>query len=321
MPASNKNTTKSNHQPHRGTTKSINKTKQMETKSQGRPTCFQTYFAECFPCQAWFAVEEPSTLKKLDVAATFGPVGFLPIVQKLNTCGYILVTQVQAWLASPNLAFYYAYFTSWAMGLASLYSLLSISNSICALSQPDNGRVQGRGKFTWIVFNLAVFAQSLATVIYWTLVHDYDEDEIDYLSVATHGLVFLGVCIDGFVFSRIPLRWMHLWLNWILTAIYLGWTIVHNLLEIGNPNENDNDEETNDDAIYSRLSWREDDREGSATLSGLVLLLVTPVLFGLLRTISVYNPCCCCMDSDGKGGHDRRRYLEADIEQGYRRVK
>ena len=269
---------------------------------------------ECLPCQPWFSVEEPSTERKLDVPATFGPVTALSFLGKVCTCGYIVLTQVMAWEASPYLYFYYAYYTSWSLFFATLYAVFSFLNSMCQIPQPVDGRVQGRGKITWIVFNLAVFGQGLSTLVYWALVHDYGR-QVEYLEVATHGLVFAVVCIDGFVISRIPLRWMHIWLGWTVLGCFLLWTIVHEALGIGNPNEQDNDPETNDDAIYSSLSWNEENARQSAVLAGIMLLVVTPALFCILRSLSVWNACgCCCGGQDT----DRRRYIP-DPEKGYLR--
>ncbi|KAL7559147.1 hypothetical protein ACA910_010226 [Epithemia clementina (nom. ined.)] len=277
------------------------------------PTCCQNCCQECIPCQPWFAVEEPSSRKKLDVAASFGPSTGMAFVSKLLTCGYIVATQVMAWMASPYLYFYYAYYTSWALLFATIYALLSIGNTMCEVPQPLDGRVGGRAKFTWIMFNLAIFAQGLATLVYWSMVHDYSEMPI-YLDVATHGIVFVVVAIDGFVISRIPLRWMHLWLSWTVLGIYLIWSYVHEALQIGNPNENDNDPATNDDAIYASLSWKDEDVPQTTVLALALWLVVSPVLFCLLRAVSVWNGNCC-------GNSDRRRYLTDDVEHGYRRVK
>ena len=84
---------------------------------------------------------------------------------------------------------------------------------------------------------------------------------MEYQDIAVHGIVFVVVSVEGFRMNRIPLRWMHLWLCWALTLAYIIWSIIHGplVLDLGNPNEEDNDPNTNVDAIYADLSWADDD--------------------------------------------------------------
>ncbi|KAL7559149.1 hypothetical protein ACA910_010228 [Epithemia clementina (nom. ined.)] len=284
-------------------------------------SCCGSFYSEIWPFQPWFAVEEPSTQRMLDVSATFGPVTSLAFLAKFVTCGYVVATQYMAWTASRYPLFFYAYYTSWSLLFATIYSAFSFMNCMYEVAQPEDGIVRGRAQYTWVVFNLAVFSQFLATVaafVNWIVVLDAEERP-DYLTLATHGFVFLVICVDGFLIGRIPLRWMHIWLSWALMGLFLIWSILHESLGIGNPNDNDKNPETNDDAIYSSLAWNDENGIRKSFIASVLLFLASPILFGILRAISVgqLTP-YCWFDylSD-----DRRRYLEPDVELGYRRVK
>mmetsp|Transcript_23627 Transcript_23627/g.65710 ORF Transcript_23627/g.65710 Transcript_23627/m.65710 type:complete len:280 (+) Transcript_23627:67-906(+) len=267
-----------------------------------------TLCREGYPCQPWYCAEEFTTKKILDIPATFGPGGICAFLFKLVMSTFVVGTQFYAWSKSPDPLFYYAYYTSWALLFATLYATISTYNTI-NLPEQTNGLVQGRTKYTWVVFNIAIFSQCLATIIFWAIVYDW-ETPLSYLDVATHGGVFAAILVDGMFVSRIPLRWMHFWLDWGLLALYLIWTVIHGplVLDLGNPNSMDTDDDTNDDGIYAALSWQEDNIKSSLTLVLIVGLIVAPVVFGLLRTVSI----SFC-------GWDRRRYLkksDADVELG-----
>ena len=222
--------------------------------------CTSMFLSEINACQPWFNCDVSSKGRTLDIPASFGPSTACDRVVKCLACGYILSTQILAWISSDELQFYYAYFTSIALLFAVIYSIASLGNSFFPPTQPETPHVQLFIKFTWIMFILAVFSQALATLIYWLLVHDWN-DTVEYLDIAVHGIVFVVVSVEGFRINRIPLRWMHLWLCWALTLAYIIWSIIHGplVLDLGNPNEEDNDPNTNDDAIYADLSWADDD--------------------------------------------------------------
>jgi hypothetical protein len=74
------------------------------------------------------------------------------------------------------------------------------------------------------------------------------------------------------------------------------------VLDVGNPNESDNDPDTNDDIIYPAVDW-EDDLVGTLVLILIVSLVAGPLVQLFLFVVSLYSPTC----------RVSRRYL-ADVE-------
>eukprot|EP00527_Entomoneis_sp_CCMP2396_P001866 CAMPEP_0198154916 /NCGR_PEP_ID=MMETSP1443-20131203/68856_1 /TAXON_ID=186043 /ORGANISM="Entomoneis sp., Strain CCMP2396" /LENGTH=483 /DNA_ID=CAMNT_0043821633 /DNA_START=354 /DNA_END=1806 /DNA_ORIENTATION=- len=253
---------------------------------------------EFSPCQSWFAVQEGEDDKPLNVADTFGGVDDLKMgLLKLVLTLFVLGTQVYTYVGSDNLYFYYfAYFSSWGMLWSILYMLLSLCNSAFDLPQPqpsfkttdvenDNDKenlqiISIRAKITWIFATLALLTGSTETIIYWTLVYEMGND-VSYLDLAPHGLVFLVVTIDAFHLNRIPLRWMHLWMVWGFTLSFICWSFLQGPLafDIDNPDQEDDDPDTNDDAIYANLSWQSDDITKTVIFSLSVTFILQPILF------------------------------------------
>mmetsp|Transcript_11329 Transcript_11329/g.14923 ORF Transcript_11329/g.14923 Transcript_11329/m.14923 type:complete len:325 (+) Transcript_11329:251-1225(+) len=269
-------------------------------------SCIGSFCSEFNPCQPWYEVKEHTQKQLLDIPATFAPRGLFVIVGKLICLAFMLSTQIFAWIESSHLNFYYAYFTSWALGLASLSVIVSFLNStIVPIRQPEGKTVSSWIKFSWMSFEVALVAEAITVVIFWTLV--YDGYTLEYLDVAAHGPPLFFLMMDGLYLNRIPLRWMHMWSTWVVVLAFLIWSIIHGPLvfDIGNPNEEDNDPDTNDDAIYANLSWDSDDISSTAVTSVLVLFVLQPILFGLLRSYSRYSWFQC-----GPCAKDRRRYLE-----------
>lgn len=64
--------------------------------------------------------------------------------------------------------------------------------------------------------------------------------------------------------------------------------LVPSMYYLGNPNQSsdDGDPDDNDDAIYAELSWKEDDIERTIILLLIILGVVVPILFAILRTYS-----------------------------------
>eukprot|EP00522_Entomoneis_paludosa_P019045 CAMPEP_0172447096 /NCGR_PEP_ID=MMETSP1065-20121228/6469_1 /TAXON_ID=265537 /ORGANISM="Amphiprora paludosa, Strain CCMP125" /LENGTH=343 /DNA_ID=CAMNT_0013198311 /DNA_START=132 /DNA_END=1163 /DNA_ORIENTATION=- len=288
-------------------------------------TChdFRTEFS---PCQPWFQVKEPLTDRYLDIPQSFGAHGSaLILVGKVLTTGVVVATLVLSMLESDHLDFFFAYFTSWSLAFSCLYTLTSLSNTLIPLQQPQSAEeheahndadveiivvAQSRVKWTWIIFDLSIVTQLTTVLVYWTLVYE-SGDSLDYLDILAHGPVFACVLIDGLYLNRIPLRWMHLWMIWTFVILYFVWTVIHGplVLDLGNPNEESDDPNQNDDAIYSNLSWQSDDIVDSVILSCIVAFVVVPLEFWLLRLWSVGTS----LPFFG----DRRRYYTNDGEDGY----
>ena len=268
---------------------------------------------ECVPFQPWFSVEDPATFRKLDIQATFGPYETSDLKAKSVTCGYILLTQILAWTIHPHPDYSYEYYNSWSLLLATIYAILSFSNTLFEIPQPNDDFVRGRALLTWIVFNLAVFSQFLTTVaylVYMVLLENLDQVP-GYLEIATHGLVFVVVCVDGFVINRIPLRWPHLWLNWMLLLGYMVFSVLRHDPDqyVQEQRGYDDDFRNGDDGFHSLVvSWEDEDDMFQSMFMIVGVFVTSPLLFGILRALSVSLGACT---------GDRRRYLVPDVEPGY----
>ena len=305
--------------------------------------CIRNCCVELDPFQSWFGVEEFSPKRTLDVPASFTPTGIWVILAKLVCLGYIISTQVLNVVETKqsSLWFYAAYYTHWALAFACLYGMVSVLNSLFPVAQlTGTTRVPLRIRLTWLLFATVLQAQFITTIVYWTLV--FDGGTPDYMEIAPHGPVFLAVLIDGCHINRIPLRWMHLWLGEITIILFAIWSIIHGPLvldlgkyivrammnihckrsilisfvlslfvysSLGNPNQSsdDGDPDDNDDAIYASLSWKQDDIFYTVIMLVVILGVVDPVLFSILRAYSRswLLPCC---------GGDRRRYVDHEEE-------
>ena len=110
---------------------------------------------------------------------------------------------------------------------------------------------------------------------------------------------------DGFVVNRIPIRFHHWWRAVLpIDIAYPAWTIIHSVLDVGNPNESDNDPTTNDDALYSAVDWK-DEAVQTGIFIAINILVIGPIIQLILFVLSLYSPCC----------RVSRRYLEGENDK------
>jgi hypothetical protein len=229
--------------------------------------------------------------REIDVPATFSPRNYWTLLKPIHL-GVTFYTIYLGFGSDPR-AFYFAYLTNWALVFSALYMILSILNSVFPILQPPPGQtvISRRGKITWMMFEIAANLGVLVTVNYWLLVFDGD---LTVQGVLGHGVVAFLVLVDGLGVNTIPIRLRH-YLEFVLpvASLYLLWSYLQSALNIGNPDNQDEDAETNDDLIYDALDWKGNPGE-TAVLGVLILFVLSPVAHFLLWTISSY----------------RRRYVE-----------
>ena len=240
--------------------------------SEKKTNCVSSCFNEFKPLQPWFKVEEEETQRVLDIPRSFCPCTTFDIVAKCLAFGYHVSTLVFTLIKTDDVAFFWAFFTNVALGLTIVYATISVLNSFFPVQQPEGPVVQARIKFTWLFFVLSIFGEAMASILFWVLV--FDGDSASYADIAPHGIVFAVLLVEGFFVNRIPLRWMHFWSCLALTLAYIIWSIIHGplVLDLGNPTTEDNDPDTNDDALYADLSWDEDDIGVSRTRLNLLVV-------------------------------------------------
>ena len=111
-----------------------------------------------------------------------------------------------------------------------------------------------------------------------------------------HGFVIGIVLFDGFVLNRVAIRVRHFALTATYFATYFVWTLIHALLNIGNPTTGEDD-----DTIYTALQWKNDPISTLQT-AGQMLFILVPFAFLFVYGLSLYSfPC------GFRGGY--RRYL------------
>jgi len=267
-------------------------------------------------------------IKIIDIPASFSPpIGMLPkgstdksflLVKAAVVAWKLLVLGVEIYTIAIDFAEYtdvfrLGYLTIWSYLFATVYSLLSLANTISPIStvplaEPssvqestgsasvqivistkadvqsssnyDEYKVSKRTLITWLFFTLAAIAQITVTVLFWGLV--YTSGTPSLFSVLAHGVIFVLVWVDGLVINRIPVRLRH-WLELCLPMFvaYVIWTILQSPLvfEIDNPF-------VNDDRIYPVLDWDEKPLFSLGMVSGLVLVF-TPIAHTVLWGLSL----------------------------------
>ena len=208
---------------------------------------------------------------------------------------------------SPKV-FWLAYLSYWSFLAAILYLTLSCL-WIVLVPHPNNALL----KLTWVMYSLAATAQVLVTILYWSL--DYDPAlGIRFGTLSAHGLIMLVVFVDGAIINRVPVRAKHCLAFSLYGVLFVLWSILHAVLGIGNPYRESGNPNEDDDAIYGVFSWN-NNLVLALILSIVVVVVVSPILFLLVWSLSAYGTGKCCR-LDGS----RRRYLPAkspndDVEQ------
>ena len=261
-------------------------------------SCCMFFKSELNPCQDYYSSTDPNG-KALDIEESFGPSSIYAILTKLAFAGFTVFTWISMFLSTDNKDFFLAYLTLWALSFQIVYHVFSLWNSLA--SPPGMNRCV---KIHWFLFNMVVHMDILVAVLWWYTVYDPDET-LTFNKVAPHSATAVVLLVEGLIVNRIPVRIHHWWLAVLpIDIAYPVWTIVHSMLDIGNPNESDNDPETNDDAIYTAVDW-EDDAIGTAIFIVIVVLIVGPIVQTVLFLLSLYSPCC----------RISRRYLDKDASQ------
>jgi hypothetical protein len=175
-------------------------------------------------------------------------------------------------------------------------------------------------RMTWITYLLGIHTTAVATLLYWPLVFDPNET-MYFTTVAAHGGLLVLMIIDGMIVNRIPMYIMH-WFVVILPLdlLFVIWSLIHDLLEVGNPDRLTNQDlsDNNDDALYPNVIAWKDDWSTSFFWSVVCILILGPLMFLLLWSIShgyiILGCGCCC---GGGNPTPRLRYYYHDREDQY----
>ena len=170
---------------------------------------------------------------------------------------------------------------------------MNFLNCLLSSKTTQTERVSWRIYITWILFIIGIHTTSVATLLYWPLIYDPETTVIYFSTIMGHGGLFVLLLIDGLFVNRIPVRIYH-WFVLILPfdILYIIWSLIHDFAtNTGNPDNNDNDPSTNDDAIYQGvLEWNSNWQK--ALIWSIVCIFgLGIVMFLIIWTIG--NNLCC----------------------------
>lgn len=94
--------------------------------------------------------------------------------------------------------------------------------------------------------------------------------------------------LEGQTMNRIPVRWNHFPIIFVIHLAYLVWTLVHGIYEIGYPDLEPQGNDDDDYFIYDVVDWTGNPKTTGA-LALIIQLGIVPILYGILWLISL--PC------------------------------
>lgn len=257
--------------------------------------------------------DEATATKVLDVEETFAPRPHLIyIATKLIFAIWLLATMVISILEyAPYYGFWFAYLSSWGLVFTVTYQICSF---MCAalLAYTNNRRHHLEGmnqigqmkgcigillKITWTQLAVAFPAGLVIAVLFWVLVF---KGRLAYTTFMLHGVAWIVMGVDGIVINRIPLRMKQFILYELFAILYLIWSGLHSVLNVGNPW---NDDEEDDGTIYKVMDWKNNLGFTLGLALG-ILLVGNPIAFLLCRAISRCLPLRCCNDDARQAFND-----------------
>ena len=204
------------------------------------PCCCCRFFTECcFPCSCsnYFTVREGKT-KILDIQKSFCPNTSFHIICKLLLTGFVVFDSVYSFFIFPWKVLFFGYLTHWALTTAVIYMIVSLINSFFPIKTQPYVRPNTWIRISWVLSELALHAEIVATVLYWGL--EYDPSEyggLTFARVMNHGGVTIIVALDMFLINRVPVRLKHWLYVFLYDLLYFVWIFTHTYANIGHPKE------------------------------------------------------------------------------------
>jgi hypothetical protein len=212
----------------------------------------------------------------------------------------------------PFVSGYLRYLEHWGLLLSTLYMLLSMMNSLMGAKQPWNAVVvEGRARWSWMLFIMASHLECIMTIVYWTLMYEPGVTRITFLIVMKYGGVAIQVFLDGLYMNRIPLRWMFYWgLLWFVDMIYILYSVLYTFYlsqdatytttttpagtaTPGQPSPQVL-QETTTEPLYPFLDWK-GDWQYALIVSVIFVCALSPAVHLFLWLSSLYRwPFCLC---------------------------
>jgi hypothetical protein len=184
---------------------------------------------------------------------------------------------VMGWVDEGDPWYYPAYLTFWQVVYGTIYVVSSFFLTACGTrdnGDDDNISKSYLFKFTWLMYAVASVYGLVVMLLFWAAV--WDGNGIKFIDdIWNHGGLFLVVILDGAIINRVPLRIKHTTVTFLLSVLYLIWSVLQNTVVVVNPAYDEDD-----DALYDIMKWRE--KTLSAVITSLVLLFVIVPLFTIL---------------------------------------
>ena len=217
----------------------------------------------------------------LDVKATIIPRSWwITMMSRLVFLIYSIISFIIDLKTTKFLWIWMGYLTNWAFIYALVYQ---VSILVCTFMPDSKFGQSERGepnslmiRFTWVLYELAASTQIAVTILYWVLLYG-PGTKLDYSIFVTHGVIALLLLIDGNIIGRFPVRWKHFVVVELMSILYVIWSIIHSLLDIGKEERNNNLGQP----LYDVLNWQ-DNPKGSTSMSLIVLFGLMPMLYLIL---------------------------------------
>jgi len=229
---------------------------------------------------------EDTTSARLSLEKTFKPAPkiFFGVVKLAITVWVIeVIIHVLVTRKKPQCFFYFL--TNWQLTTVLAYFLFSLLTHTCLPVTGTGGEPNIYARITWTLYVISLNLSFVILLLYWFLEFNPIFGPPTYIRVMTHGGVFLFTLLDGMIINRIPIRLKQFIWYWSYCFVYLVWNVIHGYSPLGNPEKSDGDPDSDDDAIYTILSWKNRPKT-AAVVSVLVLFVATPLLFHILWLVS-----------------------------------
>lgn len=245
--------------------------------------------------------------KLIDIEATFQP-NFVRKEHLICSKAVFLCVSIASLMYeicdSSHPPFVLVFLTNWGLLISLAYQFVSLVGQFYGGSTQRASSSQGNleggtcsdtneattyQRTTWSLFTTAINTELIVTVLFWYLEY-FPGLHLNFTAVYNHGVLLLVIIIDGFGIHRYPIRFQQIVWFYVVYVTYVAWSIIHNFAtNIGNPYNQDNDPETDDDAIYDSLNWSKRPVEAIILLV-IIAFAIIPLFHGSLWCLSMMLP-------------------------------
>jgi hypothetical protein len=275
--------------------------------------------------------------KSIDLQESFCPTSRAVQVGKAaNSSLVVCAFLFSIWqFDGPFVSGYMKYYEHIGLLLSTLYMMLSMMNSLLGVRQPwlTVTAVQGRVRWSWMLFIVASHIECIMSVVYWSLLYEPGVTRISFLIVMKYGGVACQVVLDGLYVNRIPLRWMFFWgLLWLLDIVYVLYSVLYSfyltrddttaVLPVpGQQVVQPTSQEETQAALYPSLDWK-GDWQYALIFSVIFVCALSPAVHLFLWLSSLYRwPFCLCCRQEYRRYFVARKHNDKKTREERRRER